>query len=84
MGSYNALWTALRAGQMLSVTQGSERDRFILRGSPNSRVTEQNYLHIPDDSMEGAVLDISILAADMKRKWQQTATTERPPEGGLV
>ena len=39
--------------------------------SPNSRVTEQNYLHISTDSVVDAVLDIHILAADMKRKWQQ-------------
>lgn len=58
--------------------------RMMVGHSPNSRVTEQNYLHIPNDSVVGAVLDINILAADMKLKWQHTATTERPPEGGLV
>ena len=58
--------------------------RKMVGHSPNSRVTEQNYLNIPNDSVVGSVLDISILAADMKRKGQQTATTERPPEGGLV
>ena len=58
--------------------------RKMVGHSPNSRVTEQNYLHISNDSEVGAVLDINILAADMKRKWQQTATTKRPPEGGLV
>ena len=58
--------------------------RKMVGHSPNSRVTEQNYLHIPNDSVVGAVMDIDILAAEMKRKWQQTASTERPPEGGLV
>ena len=52
--------------------------------SPNSRVTEQNYLHIPNDTVLGAVLDIDIMAADMQRNWQQMAKTERPPEGGPV
>jgi DeoR C terminal sensor domain len=61
-----------------------ERIRMMVGHSPYSRATEQNDLHIPNDSVVGAVLDVNILAADMKRKWQQMVPTERPPEGGLV
>jgi integrase len=58
--------------------------RTMVGHSPNSRVTVQNYLHIPAESAREAVLDLDLLAIDAKRKWQHLASTERPPEGGLV
>lgn len=58
--------------------------RTMVGHSPNSRVTVQNYLHIPAESAREAVLDLDQLALDAKRKWQHLAPTERPPEGGLV
>ena len=52
--------------------------------SPNSPVTEKNYLHMPAKSVRDAVLDLNILAGKAKRKWQQMATTKKPPKGGLL
>lgn len=40
--------------------------RKMVGHSPNSRVTEQNYLHIPAESAREAVLDLDLLAAGGK------------------
>ncbi|MGO4917205.1 hypothetical protein [Pseudogemmobacter sp. W21_MBD1_M6] len=40
--------------------------RKMVGHSPNSRVTEKNYLFIPADSVRGAVLDLDVLTADAK------------------
>jgi integrase len=58
--------------------------RTMVGHSPNSRVTVQNYLHIPAESAREAVLDLDLLTIQAKQKWQEMAPTERPPEGGLV
>ncbi|MGO4906793.1 tyrosine-type recombinase/integrase [Pseudorhodobacter sp. W20_MBD10_FR17] len=58
--------------------------RKMVGHSPNSRVTEANYLHMPAESVRNAVLDLDVLADELKWKWQQMATTKKPPEGGLL
>ena len=52
--------------------------------SPNSRVTEANYLHMPAESRRDAVLNLDALAGEAKRKRQYMARTKKPPEGGLL
>jgi intergrase/recombinase len=44
--------------------------RKMVGHSPNSRVTETNYLHMTQESVQNAVLYIDVLAEEAKRKWQ--------------
>jgi hypothetical protein len=40
--------------------------RKMVGHSPNSQVTEKNYLHMPAESLRNAVLDLDVLAGEAK------------------